>query len=347
MRQPAPGRGNRARCSVLGLAMLCLCCALPAQGQQTVDIRGQVQTNEGRVIPFGITVRLETGEGMLVGQRPANSNGQFEFENIQKTPHRVIITADGFEPVQRDLDLGRAANEVYLNIFLTPLSKTKTNPEVLPSRTDQQAPKDARKEHERGLEALKHNKLSQAQTHFEKAVEVYPCYARALTDLALVQSARGDNPSAEKALRKAVECDPDFIDAYAQLGWVLNAEKKYSDSLAVLQEGVRRSPASWQFYFQLGVADYGLGQYSKAEEEYLKARSLLKTPSPELYVKLADVYLKERAFNKAYTEMQGYLRAEPEGRFAPKIRELIKRMESAGLLSASQTPAPQPDPADR
>jgi len=52
-------------------------------------------------------------------------------------------------------------------------------------------------------------------------------------------------------------------------------------------------------------------------------------------VKLADVYLKKNAFDKAYSEMESYLRAEPSGRFAVKVRELMKQLESAGLVDAA------------
>jgi tetratricopeptide (TPR) repeat protein len=213
---------------------------------------------------------------------------------------------------------------------------------TLPSLTDARAPKKARKEYEKGLRALGENNLKEAQPHFQKAVEEYPCYARAQTDLALVLSRQNEAASAETSLRKALQCDPGYLDAYAELGRLLFLQKKYSDSKAVLQDGLRRSPGSWQFYYQLGGAHYGLGEYRKAEEEYLKAESLSSAVPAEIHVKLADVYLKTSAFEKAYTEMQAYLRAEPQGRFAGKVKEIMHKMESDGIVSADQPRAPAP-----
>ena len=59
------------------------------------------------------------------------------------------------------------------------------------------------------------------------------------------------------------------------------------------------------------------------------AMDRLNPPAPpEVHVKLADVYFKERMFGKAYAEMQAYLVAEPDGRFAAKVKDLMRQMDS-------------------
>jgi tetratricopeptide (TPR) repeat protein len=74
-------------------------------------------------------------------------------------------------------------------------------------------------------------------------------------------------PGAEAALRKAVQCDPGFPDAYTQLGQLLNAEKKFAENTDLLQDGLRRSPGAWQFfYYQLVIAHFGLKQYGQARK---------------------------------------------------------------------------------
>ena len=152
----------------------------------------------------------------------------------------------------------------------------------------------------------------------------------------MVLSQQQDYTKAETALRKSLQCDPGYLDAYVELGQLLNAEKRFSEALPLLAQGVRLSPDSWQFYYQSGVAQFGLKQYSAAETQYLKAQSLNSSPPPELNVKLADIYLKENAFDKAYAKMRDYLKADPQGRFAPRIREIMKQMESKGVVAAGE-----------
>ena len=330
LRLPATWHVSAFFCSLLWFLW-----AVPLCGQQTIALEGWVHTENGRTISSGVMIRLTTAEGLMVVQQSPSSAGQFEFGGLAKIPYHLTVTADGFQPYEQELDLSHSGDKTILNVYLTPLRGTKQAGSELPTFTDSRVPRKARKEFEKGKRALRDRNFSEAQAHFERAVEEYPCYARAQTDLALALTTQRDRPHAEAALKKAIECDPDFVDAYSQLGWLFNGGKRFSESARVLQEGLRRSPSAWQFYYQLGIAHYGLGDYNKAEEEYLKAESLNPEPPAEIHVKLADVYLKKNAFDKAYSEMESYLRAEPSGRFAVKVRELMKQLESAGLVDAA------------
>jgi len=348
--EDAGARQSSRRCasaylSILILLGIGLIGPLPAACQETVVLSGQVVTYTGQTIPSGVTITLETESGERAAQTPANTEGRFELASLRKMHYRLTVTAEGFETWQQDIDLGRGANQYTVRITLTPLKRVKEVPAPAPSLTDDQAPKTARREYEKGSRALTARHLDEARAHLEKALAEFPCYARAQTDLAVILTERRELQSAEAALRKAVQCDPGFPDAYAQLGQLLNAEKKFAESADLLQDGLRRSPSAWQFYYQLAIAHFGLKQYSQAEEEYLKVQSLNAMAPADLHVKLADVYLKESAYDKAYAQMQAYLQAEPQGRFAAKIKAIMRQMESSGALRAPPTQAAQPPPS--
>jgi tetratricopeptide (TPR) repeat protein len=316
--------------------------ARPAHGQKVLDLQGRVRTDKGQAIPMGVTVRLETAEGRLVAEQPANSNGDFNFPSVRAIQYVVTVTAEGFQPFQKEIDLSERANVYFLDVYLSAANKRKLPAQDLPSLTDANAPKKARRELEKGTQALASKSLHEAQAHLEKAVELYPCYARAQVLLAPILSAQHDAPGAEAALEKAIQCDPGFLDAYVELGQLLNAEKKFTDSERVLSEGLRHSPNAWQFHYQLAASYFGLGQYAKAEEAYRKVQSLNPSPPPELHVKLADLYLKTNTYDKAYAQMQEYLRSEPDGRFAGKVKEIMGQMESSGVMRPAQAEISQP-----
>ena len=343
--------------------VLCLCGSVPcvqqslgqrrtqseSAGSQETDVTlgGWVHADYGQNIPAGVTVRLETNEGMIGGQQAVNTSGYFEFVGLAKTYYRLTVTASGFQAYQQDLDLRSVGDRFVVNVRLSPALASKLLPlPVSPSFTDNHASKKARKEYAKGVRALHERDLAEAQSHLERAVEEYPCYARAQADLALVLSQEHQLPGSEAALKKALECDPDYLDAYNELGQLYYNEEKYQESEAVLRQGLRRSPASWQFYYQLGASDYRLGQYRKAEQEYLKAESLSSSVPAEIHVKLADVYLKQSAYDKAYTEMQAYVRAEPDGRFAPKLKRVMRQMESDRIPQTAHPPSAQSPPRE-
>ncbi|MEJ2006811.1 MAG: carboxypeptidase regulatory-like domain-containing protein [Acidobacteriota bacterium] len=307
--------------------------ALICQG--IASISGQVTTRDGAIIPFGVTVRLETNEGQLVAQQPADSSGHYEFDNIYKIDYHLVVSATGFQTAEREANLRHSGDNVTANFRLTPKNKTQENKGAVTSVAELKIPERARKEYRKGQRAFRAHHFSEAQRHFEQATQDYPCYARAQTDMATTLIVRKAHLSeAENRLRKAIRCDSSFLNAYEELAQLLNAEKQYTESAKILKQGLAHSPDSWQFHYEMGIAHFGMKDYGEAEKEFREVSSLNKTPPPILHVKLADVYLKESKYDDAYREMKAYLRAKPKGPFAPRIRTVMKQMEAAGVLSS-------------
>ena len=62
----------------------------------TVTLGGWVRADYGPGAPGGVTVRLETNEGLIGGEQPVNTSGYFEFVGLAKTYYRLMVTAPGF-----------------------------------------------------------------------------------------------------------------------------------------------------------------------------------------------------------------------------------------------------------
>jgi len=212
------------------------------------------------------------------------------------------------------------------------------------SITDLSAPTKARNEYEKGQQAFQKDNLPEARQHLENAVSEYPCYARAQTNLGVTLELQGENAPAENAFRKAIECDAGFLEAHVQIGIFLNHQGRFAECAADLKEIIGNFPESWQLSYQLATAEYGLGQYQQAQQEYLRAESLSSEIPAEIHVRLADVYTQQGAHADAYAELQAYLRADPQGRFAQKAHEVMRHMEKSGVLKDSR-PSQAPSPA--
>ena len=309
---------------------------MQALGSET-QLEGTVLPGGGRQYAANATVRLEDGQGRVVAEQPVSADGQFSFTGLPRYGYTLVATADGFEAYVQRLDLTSAGGMEIVNIILRP---TKNGAVAAPrdfARTDATVPKKARKELERGNRASKEGKLSEAQAHFAEAVKLCPCYARAQVGLALTLMRERDLPHAEAPLKKAAECDPDFVEPYLHLGRLFNAERRYLESRRVLVEGVRRAPSSWLLYYYLGQADEGLKKYELAEQELLRALSFGAGVDASVHANLAEVYLRENAYDKAYAEMNTYLQADPGGPYAAKVRAVMQQLEFAGRVHPSQS----------
>jgi tetratricopeptide (TPR) repeat protein len=280
-------------------------------------------------------VSLGTLQDVPIATKLANADGQFEFPGLLSDEYHLRVSAQGFQTLQQKLDLSECHGRFFANLFLTPVDQSEREEAAPAVLTDQKAPAKARDELVKGVQALLKEKYSDARTHFEKAIAVYPCYARAQTELAIVLIQLRDSTGAESALRKSIQCDSGFHQARLVLGQLLNMQKRFGESEKTLSEAVRLAPSSWELYYQLGVADFGLGEYAKAGEEFEEVLSFNPAPPSYYYARAADAYLAQKTYDKAYAKMQDYLRTDPHGPFAEKIRTTIQQMEAEGVLTKS------------
>src|SRR6516165_3582180 len=181
----APQPPHRSASTYLSIPFFLLSIGLlapvPAASQETVVLSGQVVTYTGQTIPMAVRITLETEMGERAAQTPANSAGRFDIPGLRKLRYRLIVTAEGFETWQQDIDLGLGVSQYNVRITLTPLKKVKEAPAPARALTDEQAPKTARKEYEKGSRALAARQLDEARTHLEEALSEFPCYARSQT----------------------------------------------------------------------------------------------------------------------------------------------------------------------
>jgi len=311
-----------------------------AQVREVRSVTGEVVTEEDAAISSGVTVAVETRDGQSWAVVHPDALGRFEVTNLYRQTYTLTVKAEGFYPTQLYLDLKDGMGTVAVRVVMHRAPRTKAAA-PLPALTDLSAPKDARKVFQKAVQALHANQLDDAREKFQKAIAEYPCYARALTGLASIQVAAHDLDAAAANLHQAVRCDPGFPDACALLGKVLNNQKKFAESEEILKQGLRLSPDAWSLYDQLATAHYNEGQYAKAQEEWLRVLALDPAPPAEVHAKLAAVYIQGGARDKAYAEMQAYLRAEPSGRFASAFKAMMPRLAQSGAQVAT---SPQPEP---
>jgi len=315
------------------LSFLLLFSTAPGLCQQTFVVEGQVLTDRGVPPATTANLHLETQDGQVVADQPADSRGQFRFINLTRQAYRLTVTAEGFQTLQQWLDVRRGYSRYLITVTLTSLEKAKSKGAKV-SITDLSAPKKARKEYEKGQRAFQKDNLPEARRHLENAAAEYPCYARAQTNLGMTLELLSEYAPAESAFRKAVECDAGFLEAHVQLGILLNHQKRFAECAADLRKVIGHFPGSWQLSYQLAAAEYGLGQYQQAAQEYLRAESLSSEIPAKIHVRLADAYTRQGTYADAYAELQAYLRAEPQGRFAAKATDVIQRMEKTGVLKS-------------
>ena len=119
------------------------------------------------------------------------------------------------------------------------------------------------------LETLELGEIPRAIADFEKAIEIDPRYALALTGLASAELAayevtRSDNAPAKDLLkraihhaREAIALDDTLADAYATLALLLVSAWETTEAVQVARRAVALEPSNWRHFFRLGHASWG------------------------------------------------------------------------------------------
>ena len=205
-----------------------------------------------------------------------------------------------------------------------------------------QAPKDARKAYEKGLEAEKKGKLPDAHKYFGKAVEIYPKYTNAWFQLGTVLQKEHQKEAARTAFTQATTLDGKFLPPYLSLAVIAYEGENWTEVLSFTDHILALDPLNhiagyvWDLdaanygdaYFYNSVANYKLNKFEDAEKSGLKAERMdLPTRFPQVHLLLAEIFTRKKNYGMAIAETQNYLELVPLSKDADQIRERLAKLE--------------------
>jgi len=204
-----------------------------------------------------------------------------------------------------------------------------------------QAPKNARKAYEKGLEASKNGKLVAARGYFEKAVEIYPKFAHAWFELGTVLRKENQKEAARTAYNKAATLDTKFLPPYLYLAAMAHEAANWPEVIELTNHILDLNPFKGgtgyvldldpyhyaEAYFYNAFANFKLNRIDEAEKNALKAERDLWSRSPQLHLLLAEISTRKNKYAVAIAELQSYLELVPNANDAERVRERLAKLE--------------------
>ncbi|MDO5554065.1 MAG: tetratricopeptide repeat protein [Planctomycetia bacterium] len=119
--------------------------------------------------------------------------------------------------------------------------------------------------------------LTQAESYYRACLDRNPspettvcCYR----GLATSMSQRNQGDAALALLKDWESRNPNSVEPKLELAYLLEAQSKYSDALALLQQSANLAPADYRVYYKTGVLQQKLGNEETALAQYLMAARL-------------------------------------------------------------------------
>ena len=191
------------------------------------------------------------------------------------------------------------------------------------------APREARREFDKGRAALRNQKPDEARQHLEKAVRIYPRYAAAWCELGGVQAGQQRADEARRSFASAIQADPKYIDPYLRLSVLQAAEGQWQQLAETSGQALRLDPSRHpQAYFLNSLAHFNLGNSDAAEKSVREAERIdTRHQFPRAWRLLAAILTARREYGEAAGQLREYLKLAPLASDADLVRTELAKLE--------------------
>jgi Tfp pilus assembly protein PilF len=211
-----------------------------------------------------------------------------------------------------------------------------SNPNMVnSSEFTKQIPKAAVKEFEKGSKCDKNGKNDDAIAHYEKAVKLAPEFYAARNNLGSDYLGKSQFAPAQEQFDAVIKINPSDATAYFNLGNLYLLQQNQDQASHWLELGLSKDPNSALGHFLLGSAYTRTGKLEPAEKE-LRASLQLDPKMAKVHLALVNIYLQQQRSTDAIAELRQFLKVAPNDSFAPRARDVLKRLEAQPAASAER-----------
>ena len=324
---------GRATALLGGLCLLtasAICQDTDEQGANSFGSRAEIAVTvldrSRQVIAVPTMVKLYKN-GALEDQR-STSEGHVLFIARALGQYTVAVEAPGYKAAEKEISLTGAMQyqeEVYLERDAISGDGKGAPGAVL-------APK-AREALDKGTQALKAEKLEEAQKHIGEAMKLAPGNPEVLYLQAMIYMKQSNWELAQTTLEKANQMDPNQPQILAALGINLVNQKKFAEAIPPLEKSLQLQPTSgWQPKWALAKAYYYHEQYAQALGIAEQAHTDSHGSSPQVELVLAQCLTAMGNYEESAQVLREFLKSNSDGPDAATARHWLERLATNGKI---------------
>ena len=321
-----------------------------------IFISGTVKLSDGTPAPPNAAVHIVCGISSIRTNTYAGPDGNFSIMlNSQRESGFTAADSDSRATV-RDLTGceiravlgGYLSTTIILDrhssldnpdigtIYLHPIAEPGDAEGYTVSLTTKLAPKDARKEYEKGLASEKQKKWPDAEQQFMKAVTIYPKYAIAWYELGRIYHEQKKLDDAQHAQQQAIDIEPKFMSPYAELAELSFQQQKWDQVVRYTSQMIKYAAYNGpEVYFYNAAANFNLHQLDAAEKSVLTAARLdNKRKVPRINYLYGLILAQRHDYKGAVENLRLYLQTSPSASDSDAVQKQVAELEKAGQDSA-------------
>jgi tetratricopeptide (TPR) repeat protein len=268
------------------------------------------------------------------GRTRTDSGGRYSFNNLPDGNYNIRVLPFRFDYSEQSQYVqiatlsirGNGTGNVYeVRDFYLTAKKGSLEESELGVVFAQEVPKEAERVFGQAVREISKNRIDEGIANLRKAIDLFPKYYLALSQLGTTLALKGEYGEAAPLLLKAVEINPKSPKTLFYLGLSLHKLNYHKAAVTALTRAHTIAPASALVLLTLGSAERMEGKYEDAETHLLKAKKVSKSDVPDIHWELAQLYgLNMKKYKEAVEELEKYLKAgKYDDEHTKKVKKLI------------------------
>jgi tetratricopeptide (TPR) repeat protein len=290
-------------------------------------------------------VDLRAFTGGTIATAFTSGNGNFQFNNVGAGTYDLVVEQPGYIALRQSVDVEGPLYGLFIEIHSTPAARSVVGGSPTVSKRELSIPRKAHEDMEKGLVLLyRKSDYPGSLKQFQRAIQEYPDYYEAYTQIGVAYLHLKNSANAEQALRKSLDISQEqYPDAFFWLATLLSNDEHFDQAEPLARKGVELAPNSWQANSELARALLGLNRPAEAEKS-AQAAVKLRPDNPLLYLSLANIHGELQDYPALLDDLSNYLKLAPTGPFADQARQQLKQVQLAlgAVPEAPTQPAPAP-----
>ena len=284
----------------------------------------------------GVSLEIASSGNQFRPSVISGTSGDFSFNTIPEGQYNLTAKKDGYETATMSVMVftGGAPAVVISLRKVTP--ETPHGPGELTTTRQLAIPQKARQAFEKGRKLLEEKgDPAKAIPEFQKAIDFYPSYYEAYTEIGVANYSLRNFRDTEEALKKAIQLSS-HKDAQSTflLSDLYNGQQRYAEAEPLARESAALEESSWRGPFELARALVGLKRGAEAEASAQKAQELKPDNAP-VYLTLANAHMLEQKYPAVLQDFDSYLKLVPSGLLSDNVRQRREKLQHE-LQQASQ-----------
>jgi tetratricopeptide (TPR) repeat protein len=249
-----------------------------------------------KVITLGTDYIEQIQDVQIVNLTQGSSDAQFVEFHLRFDPRRVNLGSGGL------------AEEIYVQDGI---------------------PQEAEKHYKKGESLRNDKKSNQAIVEFQQSLAIAPNYYNALAALGRELVERREYQKSLEYLIKAIDVNQRSFSGYYSLAYACYQLKEIKEGVEAAHAATVLKPASVNAQILYGTLLRIFANYDLAEQALQKAKTLGQNKIAQVNWQLALLYNRMKRNKEAVTELETFLKNQPDAPNKKEVLDLIEKLKSS------------------